>query len=57
MKLQSLQMLGSATIAGLLLLSGCSSDTPPAAETKVEKKKPAVPTGPITGLTAYYEMY
>jgi hypothetical protein len=57
MKLQSLQMLGSATIAGLLLLSGCSSDTPPPAETKVEKKKPAVPTGPITGLTAYYEMY
>ena len=57
MKLESLLMLGSATMAGLLLLSGCSSDTPPAAETKVEKKKPAVPTGPITGLTAYYEMY
>jgi hypothetical protein len=57
MKLESLLMLGSATMAGLLLLSGCSSDTPPPAETKVEKKKPAVPTGPITGLTAYYEMY
>ena len=50
------QMLGSAVIASLLLLSGCS-DSPPPAETKVEKKKPSRPTGPITGLTAYYEMY
>jgi hypothetical protein len=49
-------MLGSTAIAGLLLLSGCS-EAPPPAETKVEKKKPSMPTGPITGLTAYYEMY
>jgi hypothetical protein len=56
MIVQRFQMLGSAAIAGLLLLSGCSDAAPPA-ETKVEKKKPAMPTGPITGLTAFYEMY
>jgi hypothetical protein len=44
-------------MAGLLLLSGCSSEAPPPAETKAEPKKPAVPTGPVTGLTAFYEMY
>jgi len=57
MIVQRFQMLGSAALAGLLLLSGCSDATPPAETKKVEKKKPAMPTGPITGLTAYYEMY
>jgi hypothetical protein len=56
MIVQRFQMLGGTVIAGLLLLSGCSS-APPPAETKVEKKKPSMPTGPITGLTAFYEMY
>jgi hypothetical protein len=58
MIMQRFQMLGSGVLAtGLLLLSGCSPSAPPA-ETKVEKKKrPEMPTGPVTGLTAYYEMY
>lgn len=47
----------SAALAGLLVLAGCG-DEPKPAETKVEKKKgPVIPEGPITALTAYYEMY
>jgi hypothetical protein len=46
-----------AAMAGILLLTGCG-DEPKPVETKVEKKKvSSIPTGPITGLTAYYEMY
>jgi hypothetical protein len=50
-------LVSAATIAGLLLLAGCSDSTPvPEAKTETPKK-PTVPTGPITALTAYYELY
>jgi hypothetical protein len=47
----------TALTAALLILTGCS-DTPTPTVAKTEApKKPAVPTGPITALTAYYETY
>jgi hypothetical protein len=49
-------LLNCAVSAGLLLLVGCSSDPAPKEETKV-KKGPVIPTGPISALTAYYEIY
>jgi hypothetical protein len=43
--------------AAVLSLTGCSS-APPPTEAKTETpKKPAVPSGPITALTAYYDVY
>jgi uncharacterized lipoprotein NlpE involved in copper resistance len=50
-------LISAATLAGILMLAGCSDSTP-VPETKTEAvKKPAVPTGPVTALTAYYELY
>ena len=47
----------AATLAGVLLLAGCSDSTP-VPEVKTDApKKPVVPTGPITAMTAYYEVY
>jgi len=46
----------AAALAGILILAGCS-DAPAPTEAKTEAKKPAVPTGPITALTAYYDTY
>jgi hypothetical protein len=44
-------------LAGVALLTGCS-EAPKPEEAKAEvKKTPAIPTGPIPALTAYYEMY
>ena len=47
----------SAALAGILLLAGCSDSTPPPEAKTETPKKPAVPDGPITALTAYYEIY
>jgi hypothetical protein len=45
------------TAAAILILTGCS-DAPVATEAKTEApKKPAIPEGPITALTAYYDTY
>jgi hypothetical protein len=49
--------LASAAVLGLLLLSSCGDEPKPVETKKEEKKKPAVPEGNITGLTAYYEVY
>jgi hypothetical protein len=46
-----------AALAGILLLAGCSDSTPPPEAKTETAKKPAVPDGPITALTAYYEIY
>ncbi|HVW84394.1 MAG TPA: hypothetical protein VHB50_06920, partial [Bryobacteraceae bacterium] len=47
----------AVSIATILLLNGCT-ESPKPAEAKTElPKKPAVPTGPIPALTAYYEVY
>jgi len=46
-----------AALAAIIVLAGCS-DAPVPSETKAEApKKPAIPTGPITALAAYYETY
>ncbi len=42
-------------MAGVFALSGC--DSPKPVEKKAEVKKPAIPEGAITALTAYYEVY
>ncbi len=57
--MNTLKALGfAAAFATVLALSGCSDSTPAPAEAKTEApKKPSVPTGPITALTAYYEVY
>ena len=48
--------VSGAAVAGLLVLAGCGDDPKPVE--KVEKKKgPVIPTGPITALTAFAEMY
>jgi ribosomal protein S11 len=55
---QMLKALVSASaLAGILLLAGCSDSTPPPEAKTEAPKKPTVPTGPITALTAYYELY
>ena len=46
----------AAFTASLLLLAGCGDDPKPV-ETKKVVKKPAVPEGPISALTAYYEVF
>jgi hypothetical protein len=52
-------LFSSAAMAGIILLAGCSGGTSPTEEAKSEavKKGPVIPTGPITALTAYYEIY
>jgi hypothetical protein len=51
----------TAALVGTLILSGLfasCSDTPAPTETKKEApKKPAIPEGPISALTAYYDTY
>ena len=50
-------MTRAAALAGILILAGCS-DAPAPTEVKTEApKKPAIPTGPIPALTAYYDTY
>jgi len=49
-------VLPGLALCGLLLLSACSSDTKTAA-TDDKAAAPAGPTGPVTGKTAYWEMY
>jgi outer membrane murein-binding lipoprotein Lpp len=46
----------AAALAGVLVLFGCSSEAPKPEETKVEKKKDDIPTGAITGMTAFYRI-
>jgi hypothetical protein len=51
-------MTGAAMLAALLTFSACSeSPAPTEAKKKTEPAKPAVPTGPIPALQAYYECY
>jgi len=45
----------AAALTGLVVLAGC--DDPKPAEKKAVVKKPAIPEGPITALTAYYDVY
>lgn len=47
----------AAAMAGVLLLAGCGDEPKPAEAKKEVKKKPAIPEGNITALTAYYEVY
>ena len=49
-------VLPGLALCGLLLLSACSSDTKTAA-TDDKAATPAGPAGPVTGKTAYWEMY
>ena len=51
-------LVSAATLAGVLMLAGCSDSTPPPAETKTDTpKKPAVPEGAITAMTAFDPVY
>jgi hypothetical protein len=50
-------LVSASALAGILLLAGCSDSTPPPEAKTEAPKKPTVPTGPITALTAYYELY
>jgi hypothetical protein len=56
--MNTLKVLGCAAMFAIVLsLAGCSESAPPT-EAKTEAvKKPSIPTGPITALTAYYEVY
>jgi hypothetical protein len=46
----------AAALAGILILAGCSDAPAPIAKTEAPKK-PAIPEGAITALTAYYDTY
>lgn len=51
-------VLPGLAACGLLCLSACSSDTKPApSEDKSAAAAPAAAAGPVTGKTAYWEMY
>ena len=50
-------LVSASALAGILMLAGCSDSTPPPEAKTEAPKKPTVPTGPITALTAYYELY
>jgi hypothetical protein len=51
-------VLPSLAACGLLWMSACSSDTKTApGEDKSAAAAPAAPAGPVTGKTAYWEMY
>jgi hypothetical protein len=47
----------TALAAAVLLLTGCSDAPAPTVAKTEAPKKPAVPTGPISALTAYYDVY
>src|SRR3954452_25500414 len=48
---------GIAVISGALLFNGCADEPKPAELKAAEMKVPAIPTGPLPALTAYYKMY
>jgi hypothetical protein len=51
-------VLPGLTVCGLLLLNACSSDTKTAtSEEKSAAETKAAPAGPVSGKTAYWEMY
>ena len=52
-------VLPGIAACGLLLLSACSSDTKtaPSEDKSAATAAPAAPAGPVTGKTAYWEMY
>jgi hypothetical protein len=63
MKIDNLKSLAALAVLGLgvLGLVGCSSEAPKTAETKTDtapaEKKDTGPAVPVTGKTAFYEMY
>lgn len=50
-------LVSAATVAGLLMLAGCSDSTPAPEAKKEEPKKPSVPEGPITAMTAFDALF
>jgi hypothetical protein len=46
-----------ALAAAVLTLAGCSDSSAPSAAKTEAPKKPEVPSGPISALTAYYDVY
>ncbi|MDE3197855.1 MAG: hypothetical protein KGN84_16015 [Acidobacteriota bacterium] len=50
-------LVSAATLAGLLLLAGCSDSTPAPEAKKEEPKTPAAPEGAITAMTAFDPLF
>ena len=51
-------LISAALVAAVLGLTACSSEAPKTTEAKTEaKKEPEIPTTPVTGKAAFYEMY
>lgn len=50
-------LVSAATLAGILMLAGCSDSTPPPAEAKTTPSKPTMPEGAITAMTAFDPLF
>jgi len=60
-RIKKMKFLSALAVVAALGLAGCSSSTPTTAETKTDdtsaKKAAAGPAMPVSGKTAFYEMY